>query len=350
MKRKIYLLLLVVVVMLTSCSKKNSVETQSEEKKVIKVADNYTGIGGYIMEDAVFDYSDRFETVYEWCDGIKLPIEKMNVGNIQHVVGSSDYYGAYSLIEVSNLSETDFLDYIDMLENAGYSKKIEKGISVDSYHMYKDNLMVSFMYNNENNIATVYFVAGNVVRNEMLNIQDARKIIDESEVLKSNEYFSEYVLLEIAHETVMKAGYSEYWVVSPGNYAAIEDEKLPYYVIIEGEKIVLFEQGATTIKHPSNANIIEENDGEIKLIVSTVEYNISSSAIPYKGCIKTYVMKDGKFQYDDTTKEITADNRFLLGIYENNKMAYYLLKENENFDGKKGYRDKYIIDKEYVVE
>lgn len=41
------------------------------------IAENFTGVGGYMLENQVFDYSDRFETVYEWTENVLLPIEKI---------------------------------------------------------------------------------------------------------------------------------------------------------------------------------------------------------------------------------------------------------------------------------
>lgn len=358
MNKKIVTLVLLTVMYLVGCGNKEENQIQNQiqktdisDKQDIEMVENFAGFGGYIVQDLVFDYSNRFDNVYEWCDGVKLPIEKFDADKIELIEGTTQSTGVYALVEASGFLEEDFFAYLETVEKDGYNIAYNDAEALDAYYLYKDNLMFAFMYVNtgETLRVSVYVITGNVKENNMIDTKTAREIIDSSELIKQNDNFSEYMLMEIANETVKEAGYVEYLIISPKNYNSHEKEVLPYYVVMKDEEIVFCEQGAASVIYPSNANIIVDEDGQEKLIISCLEYPMSTSSISYKGCIRTYLLKDGKFEKDDSVEDVILDNTLILSTYEDGELKYFTLKENENFDGKKGYRDKWILGEEYEM-
>lgn len=338
-KTSLFIICALSIIVLNSCGNKSDGEEKSTElinaESKSWVAENFSGEGNYIIENSVFDYSERFETTYEWTDGVKMPFKKMSNAEI-----SFDEYG--NLI-IENYTEEDLKEYLKELNTYyAFTEYTQSDIGEKYYVYYGEEIL--FVFIEEEAKICVYVYTGNVNGKREVSPNDARRLIEDKELLKDKKYFDEYVVIPIENDSVIKNGYYEFVVCTPqiwNPYGEFNDKAYPIYMITDGKNINMFEQNIANIWFPTSMNMVKNKDGNMELIATSIQEPFSSSAFSYKTCITRFVLHDNVFVKNGESTEI--ENEYVISKLEDGELKFYFLEVDENRIFKKGGREKYII-------
>ena len=352
MKAKIAILFMMILSVCSACGKGENLETKvnKSEEPVANVEQSvvlkdYVGEGGYITSNQIYDYSGIYDTVYEWCDGVKMPIEKPQNTVIKW---QENEYPMWNSMYLENVSKDDMKEYVSALENEGF---IVYTVS-NGYRLYKDNFRVEFSYSEMNETYIVFCYNGNVSQSREVTREDAKDMIETGELLKDNEYFNEYYIFEIQNETVGEAGYYEFLIEPITQMSGNSVDNLPYYLVTDGENVLLFEQNALSMSLPSNVNLIKY-EGVEELIVSGIPNGRGYDT--YGTCISGYQLKDGRFekswQYMDSYDyPVHSWKQAVISKIEEGELKFYLLEATEGYDHSQGKKDFWKVKEEYKIE
>lgn len=349
--------ILIVVFNISSCgsekvqnvSNREEGSNSEEEKEQSVVINNYAGECGYITDNLIFDYSEVYNTVYEWCDGVKLPFDKPEGATI---VWQDRAETQYATICIEDVPREEMEEYTKELEMDGYELCCDE----DSYYLLKDNLSVSFSYEKNRDRYTLWCYMGNVIGERAVTAADARKLIDSQGLIERVGAFEDYFVLEIQSETVAEAGYYEFIITPTKPKEGNVDLNMPYYLLTDGENVLLFEQNVLSLRVPTNVNLLKTDNKE-ELIVSGIP--MSEDYDSYALYARGYELKDGKFvktwEYTDwPTAPIYMWQQAVVSQIEDGEVKFYLLEIEKGYDhslGRKGFwkvKEEYFIEKSYV--
>lgn len=328
-------ILLMVMMLLFGCGDSDLNVPESENAKKEIVVEEFTSNIGYIIENNVYDYSQCFDVVYEWTEGVKLPFDKPNNAEV--------YLEEYKLV-IKNLETGEFEKYIKGLENKGFllNEASFENLEPDElkhtrYILYQNNLVVIMdKYVDE---IRVYLTTGNVIAERDVTVDRLREMLGKD--------YADDVIIEIAYDTVYKAGYCEFLVIPLEYYTTVDTSVDVSYVIANEDQILLCEEGIWNPIYPMTV-VLQSVDKEVEL---TIIYNdlpgSRSGQSVYPG-INKYVLKDESFLRLEN--EYSLGDRVLVGKLENEELKYYEVKVNEDFNVNEGYKTYWRIDKEYKIE
>ncbi len=182
------ILILVVLTMILcvvgSCEKSEEEETNTDVNREIEnvAAEDFVGVGGIFFPNQVYDYSQFSKNIYEYDDGIKLPIPPIDGAKLKD--------NGSGMLVFYDVEKVTLEKYINDLQEYGYEIYSYKSNDYEMYYeLYKDNYSIALQYSDfsdklEGKEAQVFLFiyTGNVVKETEITIADASKekwIIDE---------------------------------------------------------------------------------------------------------------------------------------------------------------------------
>lgn len=348
-KLKFILLIVVNICVCVACGAKDEKNTSkdNENNKLqtseTYILDGYVGESGYIISNLVFDYSKLFSNVYEWGEGIKLPIKKLETANAEIGIGGA--------IRLNDFEIEDIDDYKKSFMNDGFDVVETNTEEEYDFDICKDGLIVSFDFTDdkENSYYEVWVEAGNVIAERKVTLSDARKLIEESKVLSENQEFKKYYIIPIATKSIMEEGFYEFVIITKNKPRKQTGESQSYYMITDGEKINLCEQKLFSTGFPTNAVLYTNENNEKELVVSGINealINTNGSACRISG----YKLVDDVFVNQWSVEHFgnSADS-YVIAKYENKELKYYTLRYKEEAIGIYGRRCMWQVDSEIDV-
>lgn len=334
------LTLILICIFLYGCGSENNEFNHENTDKDIAYTDmsSYKGYGGYIIENSIFDYREVFEKTYDWGENVYMPFPPME--NAKAGFSMEDEDLSYSF---SDVNKEDIDKYMDTLINQGFTVRNFEMDGYKKYLVYNDLMQITFIY--KDNKLSVYVFYGFANESSIEN-KKIKELIDNGGALKDVENFDKYYILPLENKTVREAGFYEYIVLSEESSVNYE-ENLPYYMITDGKKILLFEQELVSIYFPSSSNIIKSND-KIQLTVTTSRYKHVSSYSQSNDKTGIFNYELNKDKFVKTEERFLETERFPDETYigkksqTEDKIEIWKLKRNENIDIKKGMKELYI--------
>lgn len=290
--------------------------------------DSFIGNGGYIIENQLWDYSEMFDTVYEWAEGIKMPIEKIKNSKVhfEHMESEED---SRAVLALTNWTEESLNEYKESMKKNGYSVYEDKG----AVQMYKDGIFVCFAI--DEGTIYPYITVGNVSGKRNVTEANVRELIEKNGLLKSDKYYSNYCVIAIDNKSISEKGYYEFLILSERTDDTIYN--MSYYLITDGEEVNLFEKNLYSIHSPSTANMTED-----ELVFTAYRFNTDDENSTF---VVKYDISDKKFT--KRSEEELEIGVAVMGKIESGECILYRLKNNDKGNFPIVGRDMWIIDKMY---
>lgn len=326
---------------LISCGKNEQETSTAEsapsatEKEISCIDSKFIGEAGYIVENQLWDYRERFDTVYQWAEDVYLPFEKIEGGEVSFISGADIKNQGWLVVD--GVTQEDLKTYIADTKEQGYSV----WESETSINVYKDGVMMFMVIDNEKVYPYVFTV--NVKADRAVSIADVRKLIEEQGLLDDYEYFDEYCVIAIENASVREQGLYEFIVRSARNDNSIYN--MPFYLITDDEKICLFEQEVFTGMYPASACIYNED-----LMLTYVKNDQGDGPSVYAS---KYILENGVYVQESETKlrdYIKSPSDIAIGKIENGEYKLYGMKYNEEAEFPVARKDMWLFDKEYEME
>lgn len=346
MKKKIFLASICVIMsLLASCGSKEKIDSSTSDVQTEKKDKSiyFENSIDYIVCNQVFDYSEFFDKVYDWGYGIKLPIEKPENSEIKW---QEENYPHTITFQIAGLEKQKFEDYLETLKKAGFSLYAGE----NEYKLYKDNFRINFKLDEYRNEYAFFAYMGNVFEEREVTRKEAREIIEQNKLLADNEEFAEYYVFVIENETVREQGYYEFLIEPVFEKEIYSESRLPYYLLTDGENVLLFEQNILHQSMPSNVNIIKEDDA-VKLVSSS--YVLENGY--FCSYVRGYVLTENKFVqewlYHGALKyDIVPHEEMIISLVKDNKLETYIVSPKKDYDFTLGMKDYWTVVKQYNVE
>ncbi len=292
------------------------------------VDESFTGEYGYIVKNSVYDYSNRFETVYPWMDGVNMPFDK-----IENCAVSFNEQG----LCMENVQEEVFDGYVESFKAQGYSVR-EAGSTI---YLYKDGMVIEFERVDASVEVSIF--TGNVCSERAVTMNMVRNMLDVDSRLSWNEKYEEYILIEVQHENISKLGYYEFIAISPEFLLDNEDWMAkPYYILADSEKLRYCDMVGDCLNYPMLPYMVYNDEGEMNLVIT---HSDTLQGEP-SGNVTIAEWHDGTFSLDMESNEPKV---ITMGICTDGKIEYYKIRKKPEISVEDGAKDSWEIEGEYKI-